>query len=94
MLNQEPAAVSGAVAELIRQGMFLLLAFEVVRWTDTQQAMVLSFTSAALAVGVVLFSRFNTVSHARANKQIQIALDQQPSTTSVQEVVDMAKEGD
>ena len=73
MFNREPAAVSGAIAELVRQTMFLLLAFEIVKWTDPQQAIVLSFTSAALAVGSVLFTRSNSVSFPMADKQIEIA---------------------
>lgn len=39
-----------AYAELVRQGMYLLIIFNVITWTATQQTAVLMFVSALLAV--------------------------------------------
>jgi len=43
-IQSEPNTLS----ELVRQFMYLLLGFEIIRWTDAQQGLVLAFVSGLL----------------------------------------------
>lgn len=78
---KQPTVLLGAVAELIRQVVLVLILFEVFKWSEGQQAGVMSVVSAALTVISIILTHHQTVSKETANEQIRIATYQNPGTS-------------
>jgi len=91
MVGKEPAVVFGAISELLRQLIPMLIVFGFINWTDVQIGAVFSFSSAVIAVLTVLLTRAASVSTETANKQIEVAV-KQPIGTPVEKVIEIAKE--
>lgn len=88
-LNDEPAAVFGALGELVRQAIPVLVALGVWALSKEQLVIIMLFVSASVTFLTVLFTRRATVTTETANSQIKVALSQ-PSSTSVDKVIEIA----
>ena len=86
-LNDEPAAVFGSLAELIRQSLPVLVLLGVIHLTQDKLVGVMILVSGSLTFLTILFTRSQTVTKDTANKQITAALNADPATTSVQDVI-------
>ena len=85
-VNDEPAAVFGGIAEVIRQTLPMLILFGVVTWSKEQLVAVMAFVSVFLTFLTILFTRSSTIPVARANSQIETAVSM-PEGTTVKEVI-------
>lgn len=73
MLNKEPAVIFGALGEMARAVIPMLLIFNFIHWTQEQVGAVYLVISVGLATLTTLLTRSQTVSTATADKQIEIA---------------------
>jgi len=85
-LNDEPAAVFGGLAEVLRQVLPMLILFGVVAWSKEQLVGVMAFVSVFLTFLTILFTRSQTIPTAKADSQIRTAVSM-PTGTTVKEVV-------
>ena len=85
-LNDEPAAVFGGLAEVVRQILPMLILFGVIGWTKEQLVGVMGFVSVFLTFLTILFTRSQTIPTAKADAQIRTAIGM-PDTTTVKEVI-------
>lgn len=86
MLGREPTVILGALGELTRQIVPMLLLFGLINWTDPQIAAVFMVVSASIKVFEVILTRSQVTPIEKANAQIQIGIDG-PSTASVGDVI-------
>lgn len=86
MFGKEPAVILGALAEVIRAIIPMLLVFGFINWTDPQIGAVLLVVGVTIGFLNVLFTRSQVVPTERANAQIQTGIDG-PSTATVGQVI-------
>lgn len=91
MLTHEPTAVLGALGELVRQIVPMLLLFGVINWTDPQIAGVFMVVSAAIKVLEVVLTRSQVVPAVIADRQMEIA-KASPVTRPTEQIIQEAKE--
>jgi len=86
MFGKEPTVILGALAEVIRQIIPMLIIFGIIQWTGEQVAQVMAVVSAGIALFTILLTRSQVVSNEKANAQIQTAI-RGPVTATVDEVI-------
>lgn len=91
MFGKEPTIVLGALSEVLRQAIPMLILFGILNWTPEQIAAVMLFWGSLVTLGSIILTRSQVVSHQVANQQIETAV-KMPSDTTVAEVVAAAKE--
>ena len=89
-INNEPAAVFGSLAELIRQALPVLTLLGVIHLAQDKMAGIMILISGSLTFLTIFFTRQQTVTKNTANAQIATALNADPTTTSVQDVITQA----
>lgn len=85
-MNKEPTVIIGAVAEIIRAIIPVMLIFGYLNWTDPQIGQVMLLIGVIVAVGEKLFVRSQVVPTQVANAQIQTGIDS-PTGTTVPQVI-------
>ena len=85
-LNDEPAAVFGGLAEVLRQLIPMLILFGVIGWSKEQLVGAMAFISVFLTFLTILFTRSSTIPIGRANSQIETAVSM-PEGTTVKQVI-------
>lgn len=80
------------LGEIVKAVIPVLILAEVVHWTDKLTAAVMFFIGVVVTSLTAMFIRAQTVTHETANRQIAIAVEQ-PSGTSVQDVIKIAQTG-
>lgn len=90
MVTKEPAIVFGALGEVAKAIVPVLILGGFVIWDEKMVAAVMFLISILVTSLSSVFIRSQSVSTEQANKQIGIALKADPST-SVKEVVEAAK---
>jgi hypothetical protein len=86
MFEKEPTVILGALAEVIRQIIPMLIIFGIIQWTGEQVAQVMAVVSAAIAMFTILLTRSQVVSNEKANAQIETAI-RMPTDTTVKQVI-------
>lgn len=86
MFGKEPAAILGALSEVIRAVIPTLIIFGIIHWTGDQVAQMMLLVSVVIGFFNILLTRNQTVAMQTANAQIETAL-KLPSTATVNEVV-------
>lgn len=86
MFNKEPTVIFGALAEVIRQIVPMLILFGIIQWTGEQVAQVMAVVSAGIALFTILLTRSQVVPTEKANAQIETAI-LMPATATVDQVI-------
>ena len=86
MFGKEPTVVFGALAEVIRQIIPMLILFGIIQWTGEQVAQVMSVVSAAIALFTILLTRSQVIPNEKANAQIETAI-RMPANATVEDVI-------
>lgn len=92
--NDEPAAVFGSLAELIRQALPVLVLLGIISLPQDKLVGVMILVSGSLTFLTILFTRSQTVTKTTANAQITQALNAEPGTTSVKDVITQTSQPD
>lgn len=87
MFGKEPTVIIGALAEVVRAIIPLLLIFGYLNWNDQQIGQVMLFIGVFVGFLNVLFTRSQVTPTETANAQIVTAIAS-PSGTTVKEVID------
>lgn len=85
MFGKEPTVVLGALSEVVRAVIPMLIIFGFIHWTGEQVAQVMVVVGVGVAFLNTLLTRSQVVPIETADKQIKTALNE-PSTTSVETV--------
>lgn len=91
MFGKEPTVIIGAISEVVRQFIPVLIIFGVLHWTDQQIAQVMILIGVVVKSLEVVLTRSQVVPVETANKQIAVAVNQ-PVGTRVDQVIALAKE--
>lgn len=86
MLGKEPAVVLGALSEVVKAVIPLLIIFNFINWTGEQVAQVMLVVGVIIGFLNVVLTRSQVVPTERANEQIQRAIES-PSNTTVEQVI-------
>lgn len=86
LINKEPAAIIGGLAEVIKSVFPLLLAFGIITWTSPQIGQVMFLIGVVVGFAEKLFIRQSVVSPDTANKQIQEGINS-PKGTKIETVI-------
>ena len=86
MFTKEPAVVLGALSEVIKAVIPMLIIFGFINWSGEQVAQVMLVVGVVIAFFNVLLTRQQVVPTEKANAQIETALAM-PATATVAEVV-------
>jgi hypothetical protein len=86
MFGKEPTVILGALSEVVRQIIPMLIIFGIIHWTGEQVAQVMAAVSAAIAMFTILLTRSQVVPTEKANAQIETAI-KMPSTATVEQVI-------
>ena len=86
MFNREPTVIFGALAEVIRQVIPMLIIFGIIHWTGEQVAQVMTVVSAVIAFFTIALTRSQVVPNEKANAQIQTAI-RMPLDSTVEQVI-------
>jgi len=89
-INQEPAAVIGAIGTIAKAIVPVLIFSGLVHWDDKMTAAVMFLIGVAVTGLSVIFVRSQTVTLQTANQQVQKGIDS-PAGTTVQQVVNETK---
>lgn len=92
MFGKEPTVILGALSEVVRTIIPMLIIFNFINWTGEQVAQVMIVVSAVVGFLNIAFTRSQVVPTEVANKQIEVALDKPKGTSSVTEVIRETKE--
>lgn len=86
MLGKEPTVVLGALGEVVRAVIPMLILFNIIFWDDKQVAGVMLVVGVAIKFFEVVLTRSQVVSTETANSQIATAI-RMPNTATVNEVI-------
>lgn len=86
MLTKEPAVILGALSEVIKAVIPLLIIFNFINWTGEQVAQVMLVVGVVIGFLNVLLTRSQVVPTGTANAQIETAV-RMPTGTTVDEVI-------
>ncbi len=89
---KEPTVIIGALSEVVRAIIPLLIIFNILHWTPEQIAQVLLFVGVLVKSAEVMYTRSQVVPTVVANKQIETATTMAPGTP-VEAVIKATKEG-
>lgn len=73
MFGKEPTVIIGALAEIARAIVPLLIIFGYINWTDNQVAQVMLMIGVVVGVGEKLFTRSQVTPTIVADRQMEIA---------------------
>ena len=90
MFGKEPTVILGALSEVIKAIIPMLIIFNFINWTGEQVAQVMLVVGVGIAFLNVLLTRSQVVPTETADKQIKVALNE-PSTTTVEKVKDITE---
>lgn len=93
-IKQEPTIVINALSETLRQLLPLMVVLDVIHLSSEKLGALSIAIGLVLGFFTTLFTRAQTVSVGTANKQIETALQADPKTTSVQDVITQTSTGD
>lgn len=85
-MNREPTAILGALSEVVRAVIPMLIIFGFIHWTGEQVAQVMIVVGVIVGFLNVLLARAQVVPAETANAQIKTAL-KMPETATVDQVV-------
>jgi EamA domain-containing membrane protein RarD len=85
--NDDPSAVFQALFEVIRQGLPMLVLLGAVTLTPQQLVGIMLFVSPLLTFLSILFVRKQAIAKTTADAQITTALNADPATTTVKDVI-------
>lgn len=86
MFGKEPAVILGALAEVIKAVIPMLIIFNFIQWTGEQVAQVMLVVGVAIGFFNILLTRSQVVPTEKANAQILVAT-KMPEGTSVEAVI-------
>lgn len=86
MFGREPAIVLGALGEVVRAVIPMLILFSIIVWDDKQVAGVMLVVGVAIKFFEVILTRQSVVPTETANSQIAKAVSM-PTGTTVKEVI-------
>jgi len=87
-MNREPVAIIHLLAGLALLVIPVLMGFSIVHWTQEQSGLVIGLVNGAVVVLAGYFTRNNVVPLAKANEQIQAAIDTPKGTATVDQVIE------
>lgn len=93
MFGKEPTVVLGAVSEVIRQIIPMLIIFGILHWTGEQVAQVMAVVSAIIAALTIILTRSQVTPETKVNDLIRTAVDQ-PAGTPVSKVKEIQERKD
>lgn len=86
MFGKEPTIILGALAEVFKSIIPMLIIFNIIEWSGEQVAQVMIVISVAVSFFSVLLTRQSVVPTERSNAQIEIAL-KEPKTSNLETVL-------
>lgn len=86
MFGKNPTVILGALAEMIKAIIPMLIIFGFIHWTGEQVAQVMLVVGVAIGFLNVLLTRSQVVTTEKANSQIETAITM-PATATVEQVV-------
>jgi hypothetical protein len=92
MFSKEPTVILGALSEVIRQIVPMLIVFGVIHWTSEQVAQFMLVVGSAITLFTILLTRSQVVPNEKANSQIETALAMPPTATVGQVVAKEQRE--
>lgn len=88
MLGKEPAVILGALAEVVKAIIPMLIIFNFINWTGEQVAQVMLVVGVAIGFFNVLLTRNAVVPTEKANSQIATAINMPATTAGVPTTVE------
>jgi len=86
MFGKEPTVILGALSEVIRQIVPMLIIFGVIAWSGEQVAQFMLVVGSAISLFTILLTRSQVVPTEKANAQIETAI-RMPASASVGDVI-------
>ena len=86
MFGKEPAVILGALSEVIKAIIPMLIIFNFINWSGEQVAQVMLVVGVGIGFLNVLLTRSQVVATEKANAQIEVAIGM-PASTTVAQVV-------
>lgn len=81
MFSKEPAVVLGALSEIVKAIIPMLIIFGILKWTGEQVAQVMIVVSVVVGSLTVMLTRTQVTSTPDVNALIRTAVDQPPNTS-------------
>lgn len=86
MFGKEPAVILGALSEVIKAIIPMLIIFGFIQWSGEQVAQVMLVVGVGIGFLNVLLTRSQVVPTEKANAQIETAI-RMPATSNVEDVI-------
>jgi len=93
MFGREPAVVLGALAEIVKAVIPMLIIFGILKWTAEQTAQVMLVVGVVVGSLSIVLTRSQVRSEPEVNSLIRTAV-KQPENTSVEKVKEIQAEKD